>query len=62
MTCQGKYADAEPLYARCQAIDEKVLVAEHPDAATTLNNRAGLLHRQVRAVRVFLYEIISVLC
>lgn len=46
---QGKYAEAEPLYARCQAIDEKVHGPEHPSLATTLNNRAGLLYRQVRS-------------
>ncbi|CAN0413880.1 unnamed protein product, partial [Laminaria digitata] len=40
---QGKYAEAEPLYARCQAIEEKALGPEHPSLATTLNNRAGLL-------------------
>ncbi|CAN0382120.1 unnamed protein product [Ectocarpus sp. 8 AP-2014] len=40
---QGKYAEAEPLYERLQAIQEKVLGPEHPDVATSLNNRAGLL-------------------
>ncbi|CAN0535993.1 unnamed protein product, partial [Laminaria digitata] len=35
---QGKYAEAEPLYARCQAIKEKALGPEHPSLATTLNN------------------------
>ncbi|CAN0390435.1 unnamed protein product, partial [Laminaria digitata] len=48
---QGKYAEAEPLYARCQAIEEKALGPEHPSLATTLNNRAGLLGSQVRAAR-----------
>ncbi|CAN0474349.1 unnamed protein product, partial [Scytosiphon promiscuus] len=43
---QGKYAEAEPLYARCQAIQEKVLGPEHPDYATTLRNRAVLLKSQ----------------
>ena len=47
-TGQGKYADAEPLYERCQAIEEKVLGPEHPSLAITLNNRAGLLQAQVR--------------
>ena len=50
---QGKLAEAERLYERCQAIDEKVLGSEHPDFAITLNNRAGLLRAQVRAVRNF---------
>ncbi|CAM9778863.1 unnamed protein product [Ectocarpus fasciculatus] len=44
--CQGKYAEAEPLYEQCQAIEEKVLGSEHPSLATTLNNRAGLLYKQ----------------
>ncbi|CAM9846394.1 unnamed protein product [Ectocarpus sp. 4 AP-2014] len=43
---QGKYAEAEPLYERCQAIEEKVLGSEHPSLATTLNNRGGLLYQQ----------------
>ncbi|CAN0377153.1 unnamed protein product, partial [Scytosiphon promiscuus] len=43
---QGKYAEAEPLYARSQAIQEKVLGPEHPSLATTLHGRAGLLERQ----------------
>ncbi|CAN0457881.1 unnamed protein product, partial [Scytosiphon promiscuus] len=40
---QGKYTEAEPLYARCQAIEDKVLGPEHPSVAATLNNRAGAL-------------------
>ena len=51
---QGKYAEAEPLYVRCQAICEKALGPEDPRVATTLNNRAGLLRMQVGAVRIFL--------
>ncbi|CAN0272778.1 unnamed protein product [Ectocarpus sp. 12 AP-2014] len=43
---QGKYAEAEPLYARCQAIEEKVLGLEHPSLAITFNNRAELLRSQ----------------
>ena len=50
---QGKYSEAEPLYERCQAIEEKVLGPEHPSLAITLNNRSGLLKNQVRAVRNF---------
>ena len=49
MPLQGKFAEAERLYERCQAIEEKVLGQEHPDFLTTLNNRANLLHSQVRA-------------
>ena len=44
---QGKYGEAEPLYERCQAIQEKVLGPEHPHLATTLHSRAGLLEIQV---------------
>ncbi|CAB1113194.1 unnamed protein product [Ectocarpus sp. CCAP 1310/34] len=36
---QGKYAEAEPLYERSQAIREKMLGPEHPDVAQSLNNR-----------------------
>lgn len=50
---QGVYAKAEQFYERCQSIQEKVLGAEHPDLATTLSNRARLLHKQVRAFRTF---------
>jgi tetratricopeptide (TPR) repeat protein len=41
---QGQYADAIPLAERALAIREKVLGAEHPDVATSLNNLA-LLYR-----------------
>lgn len=44
---QGEYDKAELLYARCQAIQEKVLGPDHPNLATTLNNRAVLLGSQV---------------
>lgn len=44
---QGKYAEAEPLYARSQAIREKTLGPDHPDVATVLNGRATLLMKQV---------------
>ncbi|CAM9318329.1 unnamed protein product [Ectocarpus sp. 8 AP-2014] len=43
---QGKYASALPLFERSQAMQEKVLGREHPDVATSLNNRAGLLESQ----------------
>lgn len=55
---QGKYAGAEELYERCQAIEEKVLGPDHPDLVTTLKSRAVLLKNQVRAAR----EYLSVLC
>ncbi|MCI0467987.1 MAG: tetratricopeptide repeat protein, partial [Beijerinckiaceae bacterium] len=40
------YAQAKPLYARALAITEKVLGAEHPATATSLNNLAHLLRSQ----------------
>ncbi len=39
---QGNYEQAEPLYRRALAIDEKALGPEHPGLATDLNNLAGL--------------------
>ena len=40
---QGKYAEAEPLYARATEIWDKALGPDHPLVATALNNRAELL-------------------
>ncbi len=40
---QGRYAEAEPLYRRSLAIDEKALGPEHPNLATSLENYAALL-------------------
>ena len=45
---QGKYAEADPLYLRAIEIGEKTLGPDHPELATRLNNRAGLLAAQVR--------------
>ena len=39
---QGKYAEAEPLYKRSLAINEKALGPDHPHVATDLNNLASL--------------------
>ena len=39
---QGQYAQAEPLYKRALAIDEKALGPDHPDVAVSLNNLAAL--------------------
>ena len=47
---QGKYAEAEPLYARAIEIWEKALGPEHPNVATVLNNRAGLLRNCSSAI------------
>lgn len=49
VTLKGKYAEAGPHYERSQAILEKALGREHPDVASSLNNRAELLKCQVRA-------------
>lgn len=49
VTLQGRYADAESLFAWCQAIQEKVVGLEHPASASTLHNRAVLYRAQVRA-------------
>ena len=51
---QGKHAEAEQLYQRCQMIEEKVLGPEHQSLGTTFNNQAMLLSAQVRAGRKFL--------
>ena len=53
LTFQGKCAEAEPLYERCQ---EKDFGTEHPSVATTLNNPAGFLSNLVRADSLRLLE------
>ena len=53
LMCQGKFTEAEPLYGRATEIWETALGPEHPNVATALNNRAGLLESQVRTVRNF---------
>ena len=45
---QGRYADAEPLFKRSLAINEKALGPEHPNVATSLNNLAALYESQGR--------------
>ncbi|CAM9384158.1 unnamed protein product [Ectocarpus sp. 13 AM-2016] len=42
----NQFSEAEKLHENVQAIQEKVLVPEHPNVATSLNNRAGLLTEQ----------------
>ena len=49
---QGKHAQAEPLYEKSRAIQEKVVGQEHPEVATLLNNRAGLLSKCSSALRL----------
>ena len=46
---QAKYAEAEPLYKRALAIDEKALGPEHPHVATSLENYAALLRKTGRS-------------
>ncbi len=45
---QGKYAEAEPLFKRALAIEEKALGPDHPDLATTLENMADLYKKTGR--------------
>jgi tetratricopeptide (TPR) repeat protein len=42
----GSYTQAQPYVERALALRERVLGAEHPDTATSLNNLAGLLESQ----------------
>lgn len=56
---QGEYAEAVEMYERCQMIREKALRPDHPDLASTFNNRAGLLESMVRA-RVLFQELLLV--
>ncbi len=46
---QGRYAEAEPLFQRALAINEKALGPEHPDVAQSLENYAALLRQTTRA-------------
>ena len=43
---QGYYAEARPFFERIRAIRERVLGAEHPATATSLNNLAALYQSQ----------------
>ncbi len=45
---QGRYAEAEPLHKRAQAIYEKALGPEHPHVAAALENYAALLRKTRR--------------
>ena len=49
---QGRYGEAEPLYERALAIDEKALEPDHPDVAIDLKNLALLYWFQGRYVEV----------
>ena len=45
---EGRYADAEPLYKRVLAINQKALGPDHPSVALALNDLAGLYVAQGR--------------
>ena len=45
---QGRYADAEPLYKRLLAINEKALGPDHPSVALALNDLAELYKEEGR--------------
>lgn len=47
---QGEHAEAKAVFLRAISIQEKALGPDHPEVAATLNNLAGLLQTQVRAV------------
>ena len=53
---QGKYAEAEPLYKRALAIQEKALGADHPDVADTLNNLAILFASSGNSEKALAYS------
>ncbi|CAN0570484.1 unnamed protein product, partial [Ectocarpus sp. 12 AP-2014] len=46
LKAQGKYDEADPLYARVLQILFATVGEEHPNYASALNNRAGLLESQ----------------
>jgi len=46
LNAEAKYAEAEPLFKRALAIDEKALGPEHPQVASDLNNLAALYVHQ----------------
>jgi tetratricopeptide (TPR) repeat protein len=45
---EGRYADAEPLYKRVLAINEKALGPDHPSVALALNDLAELYKEEGR--------------
>lgn len=51
---QNEYEEAGPLYERSLDIRDTVQGPEHPDVATSLNNRVELLRRQVKTLEVIL--------
>lgn len=53
---QGKYTEADALYARAIDSEERTLGPDHPDLIISLGNRAGVLHSQV-SLRTHIREI-----
>jgi len=53
---QGKYAEAEPLFKRALAIDEKALGPEHPDVAAIAERLALVLRKLGRKSEAKVYE------
>ena len=53
---QGKYAEAEPLFKRALAIDEKALGPDHPTVATIAENLARTLRNLDRDSEAKVYE------
>jgi len=49
---EGRYAEAESLYLRAIAIQEKSLGRVHPDVAVTLFNYADVLRQEHREAEV----------
>jgi len=45
---QGRYANAEALYIRSLATEEKILGLDYPSVAISLTNLASLYHNQGR--------------
>jgi tetratricopeptide (TPR) repeat protein len=45
---QGRYSEAEPLFQRALAIQEKALGPDHPNTATFLENYTALLRQMGR--------------
>lgn len=58
---QGFLDKAAPLLEEVVCASERVLGHDHPDVASALSNRAGLLYKQVIAI-IFSREILVVLC
>ena len=54
---QDRYGEAEPLYQRALAIDEKALGPDHPTVAEDLENYAALLRKMSRLDEALALEV-----